>query len=71
MTTMTVAQALITFLSRQYTVDGDIQLFSNRGRFKVKGNVVDGNLQCKSNKPKPRGSGNVVEGDKENQCRSM
>jgi hypothetical protein len=52
-------------------VDGDIQLFSNDGRFKVRGNRLDGNLQCKSNRPRPVGGGNVVEGNKEDQCRGL
>ncbi|THV13024.1 hypothetical protein E9934_10745 [Nocardioides caeni] len=52
-------------------VDGDIQLFSNRGRFVVRGNVVDGNLQCKSNTPRPTGGNNRVEGNKEGQCRGL
>ncbi len=52
-------------------VDGDIQLFSNRGRFTVRRNRVDGNLQCKSNRPKPVGGRNRVNGDKENQCRRL
>lgn len=52
-------------------VDGDIQLFSNDGRFKVRRNRVDGNLQCKSNSPRPVGGGNVVEGNKEDQCRGL
>lgn len=52
-------------------VDGDIQLFNNKGRFVVRGNVVDGNLQCKSNKPKPRGKNNKVEGNKEGQCAQL
>lgn len=52
-------------------VDGDIQLFSNRGKFTVRNNTVDGNLQCKSNKPKPVGSKNRVKGNKEGQCRGM
>ena len=51
------------------TVDGDIQLFSNKGRFHVNLNRVNGNLQCKSNKPTPVGKGNIVKGNKENQCR--
>lgn len=37
MTTMTVAQALITFLSRQYTVDGDIRQRSIAGTFGIFG----------------------------------
>ena len=53
------------------TVNGDIQLFSNDGRFEVRRNRVDGNLQCKSNSPKPVGGNNVVEGNKEDQCRSL
>ncbi|HEY9565774.1 MAG TPA: hypothetical protein VIR30_18565 [Nocardioides sp.] len=55
----------------QARVDGDIQLFSNRGRFSVSRNVVDGNLQCKSNYPAPTGWGNKVQGNKEGQCRRM
>jgi hypothetical protein len=53
------------------TVDGDIQLFSNVGRFEVRRNRVDGNLQCKSNSPRPVGGSNVVEGNKEDQCSSL
>jgi hypothetical protein len=52
-------------------VAGDIQLFSNDGRFRVRGNRIDGNLQCKSNRPRPVGGGNVVEGNKEDQCRGL
>lgn len=52
-------------------VDGDIQLFSNRGKFNVLKNVVDGNIQCKSNKPAPVGHSNRVEGNKEDQCRRL
>jgi hypothetical protein len=52
-------------------VEGDIQLFSNDGRFVVRKNVVDGNLQCKSNTPAPVGGGNKVGGDKENQCSDL
>jgi hypothetical protein len=52
-------------------VDSDIQLFSNNGRFTVRGNVVGGNLQCKSNKPMPRGGNNKVQGNKEDQCRGL
>jgi hypothetical protein len=52
-------------------VDSDIQLFTNRGRFEVRGNRVDGNLQCKSNNPRPVGGNNVVQGNKEDQCRSL
>ncbi|UVI35620.1 3D-(3,5/4)-trihydroxycyclohexane-1,2-dione acylhydrolase (decyclizing) [Brevibacterium spongiae] len=37
MTTMTVAQALITFLSRQYTVDGDIRQRAIAGTFGIFG----------------------------------
>lgn len=53
------------------TVNGDIQLFSNNGRFTVRHNRVDGNLQCKSNRPAPVGKNNVVKGNKENQCRRL
>ena len=53
------------------TVDGDVQLFSNAGRFEVRRNRVDGNLQCKSNSPRPVGGNNVVEGNKEDQCRRL
>ena len=52
-------------------VDSDIQLFSNDGRFTVRGNVVGGNLQCKSNDPRPVGGGNRVEGNKEDQCKGL
>jgi hypothetical protein len=52
-------------------VDSDIQLFSNDGRFTVRGNVVGGNLQCKSNEPRPIGGNNRVEGNKEDQCRNL
>ncbi|WP_374929205.1 polymer-forming cytoskeletal protein [Kytococcus sedentarius] len=56
---------------RTVTVDGDIQLFSNKKntRFFVISNRVDGNLQCKSNSPVPTGSKNVVKGNKEGQCK--
>ena len=53
------------------TVGGDLQRFSNTGRFEVRRNRVDGNLQCKSNRPAPVGGGNVVEGNKEDQCRRL
>jgi hypothetical protein len=53
------------------TVNGDIQRFSNDGRFEVRRNRVDGNLQCKSNNPRPFGGNNVVEGNKEDQCRRL
>lgn len=49
-------------------VNGDIQLFSNRGVQYVLSNVVGGNLQCKGNVPAPVGGGNVVGGNKEDQC---
>lgn len=52
-------------------VDSDIQLFSNRGRFTVRGNRVEGNLQCKSNRPAPVGGNNRVQGNKEDQCRRL
>ena len=52
-------------------VNGDVQLFSNDGRFVVRRNVVGGNLQCKSNDPKPVGGNNKVEGNKEDQCRNL
>ena len=52
-------------------VDSDVQLFSNDGRFTVRGNVVGGNLQCKSNVPRPVGGSNRVEGNKEDQCRGL
>ena len=52
-------------------VNGDIQLFSNRGSQVVRNNYVDGNLQCKSNVPAPTGGGNRVEGNKEDQCRRL
>jgi hypothetical protein len=52
-------------------VDSDVQLFSNDGRFTVRGNVVGGNLQCKSNQPEPRGGNNRVQGNKEDQCRGL
>ena len=37
MTTMTVAQALMTFLSRQYTVDGDVRVRTIAGTFGIFG----------------------------------
>ena len=49
-------------------VDGDIQVFSNRGAIRVSRNRVDGNLQCKENRNRPSGSGNRVRGNKEDQC---
>jgi hypothetical protein len=52
-------------------VNGDIQLFSNDGKFAVRRNVVGGNLQCKSNDPKPVGGNNRVEGNKEDQCKNL
>lgn len=52
-------------------VEGDIQLFSNDGRFEVRRNRVGGNLQCKTNDPSPVGGGNVVDGNKEDQCRAL
>lgn len=52
-------------------VDGDIQLFENRGSQVVSKNRVGGNLQCKENRPAPTGSGNVVQGNKEDQCRRL
>lgn len=52
------------------TVEGDIQLFSNRGGFAVWRNRVDGNLQCKNNGNPRRGDDNRVQGDKEGQCRN-
>jgi hypothetical protein len=52
-------------------VGSDIQLFTNDGRFVVKGNRVDGNLQCKSNNPRPTGGNNVVQGNKEDQCKNL
>ena len=56
---------------KRVKVNGDIQLFSNDGRFVVRGNTVDGNLQCKSNSPAPVGGGNRVEGNKEDQCKKL
>ena len=56
---------------RRTVTEGDIQLFSNDGRFQVYGNRVGGNLQCKSNQPRPVGDNNRVEGDKENQCKGF
>ncbi len=37
MTTMTVAQALMTFLTRQYTVDGDTRVRTIAGTFGIFG----------------------------------
>jgi hypothetical protein len=54
---------------RRNVVGSDVQLFSNRGRFRVIRNTIDGNLQCKSNSPRPTVYGNVVHGNKEGQCR--
>jgi hypothetical protein len=54
------------------TVDGDVQVFRNRGGpFTIAGNTIDGNLQCKENDPAPTGGGNVVDGNKEDQCRTL
>lgn len=58
-----------TFVSNR--VEGDIQLFENRGTQLVSKNRIDGNLQCKENRPAPTGSANVVGGNKEDQCRRM
>lgn len=52
-------------------VNADVQLFSNRARFAVRGNAIDGNLQCKTNNPRPVGGNNVVQGNKEDQCRRL
>lgn len=49
-------------------VNGDVQLFSNRGTQTVNRNRIGGNLQCKSNAPAPTGARNVVGGNKEDQC---
>ena len=55
---------------RKNTVDGDIQVFSNKsGAKNIYDNRVDGNLQCKSNSPAPKGARNKVKGNKEDQCR--
>ena len=51
-------------------VDGDIQVFSNRGAIRVSRNRVDGNLQCKSNSPAPVGGGNQA-ASKEDQCAAL
>jgi hypothetical protein len=56
---------------RRAVVNGDIQLFSNDGRFTVRRNYVGGNLQCKSNQPRPVGGLNNVQGNKEDQCRNL
>ena len=37
MTTMTVSQALTTFLARQYTVDGDVRVRTIAGMFGIFG----------------------------------
>jgi hypothetical protein len=52
-------------------VNGDIQLFENRGPQTVSNNRVGGNLQCKENRPAPTGTGNIVDGNKEDQCRNL
>ena len=52
-------------------VGSDLQLFSNRDRFEVRGNRIDGNLQCKENNPRPVGGNNIVQGNKEDQCRLL
>ena len=46
-------------------VDGDIQLFDNRGNGIIRGNTVQGNLQNKQNLPPPTVENNIVSGDVE------
>ena len=46
-------------------VNGDIQLFDNRGNGTIRGNTVQGNLQNKQNLPPPTVANNIVSGDAE------
>ncbi|MGB0120222.1 MAG: hypothetical protein WBP55_04630 [Solirubrobacterales bacterium] len=52
------------------TVDGDVQLFRNRGTAvtKVSGNFNGGNLQCGENRSARSGGSNKVGGNNEGQC---
>ena len=54
-------------------VNGDVQLFANRGGATVSENQIKGNLQCKENTPAPTtgtGAGNRA-ASKEDQCAAL
>lgn len=48
-------------------IDGDLQVFKNRGAVRNRGNATNGNLQCKENRGGVTGQGNRAD-DKEDQC---
>lgn len=52
-------------------INGDVQVFKNRGEQRISSNTIRGNLQCKENNPRPVGGNNEVRGSKEDQCRSL
>lgn len=58
-------------VSRDASVGGDVQAFSNRGGVVIADNTIDGNLQCKSNVPAPAGGNNTVAGNREDQCANL
>ena len=50
-----------------HVIDGDLQVFKNRGAVRNRGNATNGNLQCKENRGGVTGQGNRAD-DKEDQC---
>ena len=48
-------------------IDGDLQVFKNRGAVRIRGNAINGNLQCKESRGGVTGQGNRAD-DKEDQC---